>query len=381
MNNRPSNSRIPSLGVASTIFAILFSAISAFGGEAKPTWELDWERTYEAAKKEGQVVFYGSQVYERIFGEFQKRYPEIKVAAVIGSGNDTVQRILNERRAGKFLADLYLSGMASGYRLYKAQAFDPIKPVLVLPEVVEQKRWWKGRHRLMDEEGQYLFAFNESVVPFVTYNTKLVKQGEIKSYWDLLNPKWKGKMVSMDPAMGSAVDALLVFVYHHPDLGPEFLRRLLSEMEMTASRDARQIVDWLAVGRFSVAVFTTPSRADLDSAKAQGLPLDWIDPKDIREGAGTNSSNGTLGLINRAPHPNAAKMLINWLLSREGQITYQKFQFGADSLRTDIPKDSVPVYARRVEGVKYVETDNPAQMDREPIRKIIQASWRASSAR
>jgi ABC-type Fe3+ transport system substrate-binding protein len=109
--------------------------------------------------------------------------------------------------------------------------------------------------------------------------------------------------------------------------------------------------------------------------------VDWIDPKDIREGAGTNSSNGTLGLINRAPHPNAAKVLINWLLSREGQIAYQKFQFGADSLRIDIPKDSVPTYARRVEGVKYVQTDNPAQMDREPIRRIIQEAWKGSSSR
>jgi iron(III) transport system substrate-binding protein len=228
----------------------------------------------------------------------------------------------------------------------------------------------------MDDEGQYLFAFNEAVVPFVTYNKKLVAPAEIKSYWDLLSPKWKGKIVAMDPAMGGGVDALLVFLYYHPELGPEFLRRLLSEMDLTASRDSRQIVDWLAVGKFALGVFTTPSRSDFDVAKTQGLLVDWFTPKSLREGAGTNASNGTVGLINRAPHPNAAKLAINWLLSREGQMAYEKYKFGSDSLRIDIPK--APSYSRRVEGVAYVQTDSPARMDREPIRRLIKETWKRS---
>jgi iron(III) transport system substrate-binding protein len=211
------------------------------------------------------------------------------------------------------------------------------------------------------------------VVPFVTYNTKLVSREEIKSYWDLLNPRWKRKIVAMDPAMGGGVDALLVFLYYHPELGAEFLRRLLSEMDLTASRDARQVVDWLAVGKFSLGVFTTPSRTDVDVAKTQGLLVDWFTPKDLQEGAGTNASNGTVSLINHAPHPNAARVAINWLLSREGQMAYEKYKFGSDSLRVDIPKG--PSYARRMEGVKYVQTDNPAKMDREPILRIIKESW------
>lgn len=345
--------------------------------QTKAAGQGEWERTLQGAKQEGQVTLYASQAYEDVFREFQKRFPEIKVVSVIGHGGPSAQRILSERRAGKHLADLYLSGAATGYNvLYKAKVLDPIKPVLILPEVADESKWWKGRHKYMDDDGMYLFAFNEVVLPFVAYNTKLVSPGEFKSYWDLLGPKWKGKIVAMDPTMGSAVDTHLVFMMSSPQLGPKFLRQLLGEMDITASRDARQIVDWLGAGRYSISIFTTPSRADLNVAKDQGLPVDWLGPKSLKEGAGTSTSNGNVGLINGAPHPNAAKVAVNWLLSREGQITYQRFQFGSDSLRVDIPKDNVAPYARRIEGVQYVETDSPERRNMEPIRKIIDEVWK-----
>ena len=147
-------------------------------------------------------------------------------------------------------------------------------------------------------------------------------------------------------------------------------------MDITASRDARQIVDWLGSGRYAISLFTTPSRADLNVAKDQGLPVDWLGPKSLKEGTGTSTSNGNVGLINRAPHPNAAKVAINWLLTREGQILYQKAQYGSDSLRVDIPKNQVAAYARRQEGVQYIETDAPERRNMDVIRKIIDEAWK-----
>lgn len=349
----------------------------AEAAEKSQAWQAEWEKTLQAAEKEGQVTLYGSSVYEEVFREFRKRYPKIKVNHVIGRGADVSQRILNERRAGRYLTDLFVLGASTGYNfLYKGKVLDPIKPALILPEVRDESLWWKGKHRYMDDDGEYLLAFNEVVLPFLAYNTKQAAPGEIRSYWDLLQPKWKGRIVGLDPTMGSAVDTHLVFIYHNPNLGPEFLRRLLGEMDLAVSRDTRQIVDWLATGKYSFSVFTTPSRADLSQAKQQGLGIDWIPPKEIKEGAGTSSSNGNVALLNRAPHPNAAKVALNWLLSREGQIAYQRFQFGSDSLRTDIPKDNVASYARRAEGVQYVETDSPERRNMAPIQKIVDEVWK-----
>jgi ABC-type uncharacterized transport system YnjBCD substrate-binding protein len=85
-----------------------------------------------------------------------------------------------------------------------------------------------------------------------------------------------------------------------------------------------------------------------------------------------------VALINRAPHPNAARLAINWLLSREGQIAYQRnINSGiSNSMRIDIPKDSVRPEHQRVEGGNYTVTERPEWMEMQPILKIIDAMWK-----
>jgi ABC-type Fe3+ transport system substrate-binding protein len=91
---------------------------------------------------------------------------------------------------------------------------------------------------------------------------------------------------------------------------------------------------------------------------------------------------GTLGLVNRAPHPNATRVFINWLLSRKGQITLQKNMSNtenpADSLRIDIPKDEVPLLSRRVEGVKYLDTSRPEWQEMKPILDVMNEALKAA---
>jgi hypothetical protein len=70
-----------------------------------------------------------------------------------------------------------------------------------------------------------------------------------------LNPKWKSKIVATDVKVGEGRNGAR-FIYHHPELGPQFLRRLFSEMDVTFSRDYRQAVDWLAQKRFSLWLFS-----------------------------------------------------------------------------------------------------------------------------
>src|SRR6266516_4345438 len=104
---------------------------------AQSDWKKEWEKTIEAAKKEGQVnVYIGGWEAVLESGAFQKAYPEIKVTWVGGRAGETAKRILAERRAGKFLADVSSEGIGSNYRaLHLAKSIEPIKTALLLTKV------------------------------------------------------------------------------------------------------------------------------------------------------------------------------------------------------------------------------------------------------
>ena len=344
---------------------------------AADAWQADWDKTVEAAKNEGELVLYGSADFEILFGEFHKKYPEIAVKGFFGRGADVAKRLMAEHRADKVLADLYVNGMTTGYNvLYKARAVDPIAPQLILPEVTDQSKWWRGKHHYVDPENQFLFIFNGQTRVVVAYNTKLVELGEVRSYWDLLNSKWKGKIVALDPMSGGSGDALRFF-YHHKPLGKEYIRKLLTEMDVTISRDSRQMMDWLASGKVAITMFSPVGRMDLDQAMQQGLPVNWFEAQHLKEGAYITAGSGGVALMKKAPHPNAAKLGLNWLLSREGQIAYQRIfttgEQGPDSMRIDIPKDKVAKRNRRPQddNVEYPLMDRADYMDMQPIRNFI----------
>jgi iron(III) transport system substrate-binding protein len=292
-----------------SIIVCLFLSIGV-NAAAQVSSQAEWEKTVEAAKVEGQLVIYAGADYDALFAEFQMKYPEIKVTSVIATGREVAQRMMTERRAGKYLVDLYLNGASTAYSiLYKGKVIEPIKPILVLPEIIDQSKWWMGgKYNYSDDEGRYIFSFNGELQPYFAYNSKLVNVAEVKSYWDLLNPKWKGKIVVLDPTIGGPVATPLRFVYYHPEIGPTFLRRLLGE-----------IGDWLSSGRYPISIFTAYSRTGLDVAKKQGLPVDWFGPKNFKEGIPLSNANGNVCLINKAPHPNAARVAINWLLEKGKQ--------------------------------------------------------------
>jgi ABC-type Fe3+ transport system substrate-binding protein len=367
--------RLSSNVVCST-FMLLLCASTALGAQAD-AWKADWEKALQAAKKEGQLVLYGSADFEPLFAEFHKKYPEIRVTGVYGRGADVAKRMMSERRAEKYLADLYVNGLTTGYNVfYKAKALDPLAPVLVLPEVTDASKWWQGKHHYVDPESQYLFNLNGESRIVLAYNTKQVNPSEIKSYWDVLNPKWKGKIVAYDPTLGGAGDAMRFF-YHHKGLGPDFIKRVLTETDLVISTDTRQMGDWLAGGKYALSIFAPISRMDLDVMQTQGLPVNWFDPEQLKEGAYITAGSGGVALINKAPHPNASKVALNWLLSREGQIAYQRIftqgNDGPDSMRIDIPKDKVPRGNRRPQGDpnRYLFVDRAEWMDQELIRKFV----------
>jgi ABC-type Fe3+ transport system substrate-binding protein len=223
----------------------------------------------------------------------------------------------------------------------------PLESTLMLPEVTDPSAWLNGRLWWVDvHERKTTLMFQGLSVPSITYNTSLVDGGQFTSYWDLLGPQWKGRMVATDIRQQGPGGQQAAFLYKHPSIGPAFLERLFTEMGMVLSADQRQMIDWVAQGQYPVGVFL---QSDLVAQGAeQGLPLAMVTSDRFKEGGALGPGGGTVNLANEAPHPNAAKVYINWLLSRAGQIAWQEAT-RQNSLRIDIPK----------EGLRQLNTPRP----------------------
>jgi ABC-type Fe3+ transport system substrate-binding protein len=208
-----------------------------------------------------------------------------------------------------------------------------------------------------------------------------VNPKEFKSYWDLVAPKWKGKYVSQEPT-STGLGGGLQFMYYHPELGPEFIRRLFGDMQPTLGRDRRQITDWLAQGNYALCV----GCRETAKAKSQGLPVDEFDDLQWKEGAQLTTGGGSMSLIKGAPNPNAARVFINWFLSRRGQIALQKYTdlYGEDppnSRRVDIPKDMLPQGNRMIPGKRYFDVSDPKYADMTPMFDLIKEIMKAREQR
>ncbi len=364
---------------AATI-ALLLLGLSTFGvphaleaASANPSQE-EWTRTLKAAEQEGQLVLYANEGIEGSIQDFQKRFPKLKVVLISGRSGQLVTRLMAERRAGKYLADVAKLGTGSASSLYRARPF-PVQPVdsqLFLSEVTDKSKWWQGKHQYADPEGKYILSPCVSVhIDLVSYNTELVKPGDLRSYGDILNPKWKGKVGSMDPrAAGGREGGRLI--YYHPDLGPQFFRRLLTETDLVLSQDPRQAVDWLAQGKLAFLLFTSPR--EILRAREQKLPVDILDPRRMKEAPVVETAASSFMLMDKPANPSAARLFLNWLMSREGQISFQKSQGNCDSARLDISKEDVPLLSRRKDGVQYFRLWDTEWMDVDEVQKFIDAS-------
>jgi ABC-type Fe3+ transport system substrate-binding protein len=351
----------------------LWSAAKTHAAESK-AWQQEWEKTLEAAKKEGRFNFYvGRYGTEAFLNEFRKEYPDIKVVTVNGTGNDLATRLLAEVRAGKVLADMFSGGANTNYNLlYKGKVLDSIKDALVLPEVVDESKWHEGQHSYGDPEGKHIFIYIANPASSsLYYNTTMASPNEFTSHWDLLNHKWQGKFVSQDP-LSTGLGATMIFFYYSPELGPEFIKRLFGTMNITYGKDRRQITDWLVQGKFAICL----GCRDAPRAKTQGLPVDEFDTGGWKEGESLSTGGGSFSLIKGAPHPNAAKVFINWFLSRKGQIALQRHkdlygELPPNSRRIDIPKDDLPPESRLIKGRKYMDVSRPEWQDMTPIFKLV----------
>lgn len=291
----------------------------------KPSWKESWQNTIDQAKKEARLLGYsslGSEVRIALSEAFKKNFG-IEIDWVAGNSGAVSQKLLTERRNGIYLADFYVGGSTEPVVSFKPQnALDSIESILV-PEIIELEKWPEKKIPYLDKDHK-IVGFVYMVGAPVLINTGLVKKGELKTYHDMLNPRWKGKIVMYDPTIGGK----WFYVVGVKQLGLDFFRELIKQ-EPGILRDQRIQAEWIARGKYSIA--TTPKISVVVEMLAAGAPIEEIN---VEPEYGT-TSGGNIVLINRAPHPGAAKLFINWLLTREGQTIFTNVN-SSPSRRLDV---------------------------------------------
>ena len=215
-----------------------------------------------------------------------------------------VPKVKAERDAGIYSTDVILSGSVTYLRLKRAKALDPIKPVLILPEVTDSKNWRNNRLNFEDKDGIYDLAFIGIVSPILLYNPDFVKGEDIDDTSDLLAPKWKGKIILNDPLVGGT--GYTVFRHFWVKMGREkaieYYKKIKSQTA-AVTRHLRLQIEWVSKGKYPILL--GPSSGILNQLRKRRLKFEVLyEWKDI--GAFINSSSGTAMLFNKAPHPNAA---------------------------------------------------------------------------
>jgi len=308
--------------IAAVVVEILWvvGMISAAG--AQTGGQAEWDRVLAAAKKEGAVTVAGAPGdthREALADAFTKAYPEIRVEYTGMSGRDGVPRIVRERQANLFAWDIYIGGPTSALGgLKPLGAFDPLRPALIRPEVLDDAKWHGGfQDGFMDTEGRLFYAFDGTVTQVLHVNREFVPKGEIRSSKELLDPKWAGKIVWEDPRYeGAGLNSALVFSLAY---GEDFLRRLLREQKIVYTRDRRQMTEWMVRGRHPIAIAMPTDELIIFQEKGVGKQIEPGGPDPVNS---MIPGFGSTGLMNRAPHPNAAKVYLNWLLSADGQKSW-----------------------------------------------------------
>lgn len=316
------------------IIAMVFLfAVAGLSGlaDAAESASAAWKQLVVAAKKEGRVVVSiptSAELRKELDSEFKKAFPGIELELNAARGSSNINKIAEEQNAGVNTMDIHLGGSASIVTGLLAPGFlEPVMPVMMLPEVRDPKYWWGG-HIWADNAKKYIYSFTAFMTESIWRNTTLVKPEEINSWESLLDPKWKGKIAILDPRSPGAGESNWSFLLRIK--GEQFLTKLAAQ-DMTVSRNLRQLGEAVARGKSAISIGVS-YYTYLPFIKA-GLPVKSI--SNVKEGYYAAAGSGNLAVLKDAPHPNAAKVFVNWLLSKDGQSTFTK-ALGQPTRRFDV---------------------------------------------
>ena len=350
------------------ITAMLLTASIVCGADSLPKssatqWEakaepIEWKKITEAAKKEGMVSAYsagwGPATRTALTEAFKAKYGISLEFTAFGRGAEMSARVEREKAAGLNLADFFPTGSGTLITIMKPIGLlGNIEPLLVLPEVTDLKVWG-GKLPFIDK-AKTAFAMTASLQRYILYNTDLIKKGEITSFKDLLKPQYKGKITMNDPTMTGPGNSLMTFLAQDAwnlQEAKDFLTRLIKQQEVEIQRDSRLHVESVARGKFAIGLGPWPDV--LTGFLKAGAHLDVVI---LQEGTNVSPAAGAFGIPTVMAHPNAAKLFINWLLTKEGQTVLAQ-SYGNPSMRLDVPTEGInPAFLRRPGEKLIMETD------------------------
>ena len=332
-----------------------FSLFSqAFAQSAVAQGTQTWDELVAAAKREGKVVVVGppdQEVRQTLPSAFKARFG-ITVEYLGGRTSEQAGRLRAERSSGLYTADLVIGGVQSMSTIFhREKMLAPLRPALILPEVLDGSKWKKGELWFADLEQQYVLRLSNQVQPSFYLNTAAVNPNEIRTGRDLFDPKWRGKISAEDPSLlGSGVNIAARF---YLTFGEEGVKKLYVDQKPAISRDSRQLTDWLLRGTYPIAFNADDDQ--VQKMRAEGFPVMAV--YGLPELPATVSAGfGMLALFNNAPHPEAAKLFANWIASKEGMEVWARARKEAPT-RNDIDEASfLPATAIPQPGVSYLDT-------------------------
>lgn len=289
----------------------------------------------EKAKVEGKLVLYSTDTpkeQEEIFKVFYKRYPFVKVDYVKAPTEVRYQKVLQSARKGAPIADI-VTGIGGALKRYlNAQALAELADIPVWRVYAEGLKY-----------GTTSIAFRKRYYS-LAYNTDVVSKSELPKTWeDLLKPHWSGQIAFNSIAAGVWLNPL----WH--SLGSEKTTRLLEGFARNKAQFRTEGADastkLLAAGEFKIGIPVSEYNA-YKAAKVGG-PVDWLAVEPLPVGL------GNIQILRSAPHPFAAKLYVNWILSYEGQEVYAKIT-GANPVHPNLRGKSFnfPDLSQRIEGKK-----------------------------
>ncbi len=222
----------------------------------------------------------------------------------------------------------------------------------------------------MDPEEKYILRLFNNISSLLAINTDLVKRKELRSAKDFLNTKWRGRMTVDDPTArrgGGLVQAGRFYML----FGQEYVKKFYLDQKPVISRNRRQMTDWLARGTYPISFGA--DNEDVDRLRREGFPiLNLVSLSDVPASA-SSGGGGLLALANQAPHPNAARVFVNWMASKEGLEVYSRTNEVATT-RNDIDEKSyLPAEKIPRPGVNYFDNSNFkfVTTTRERVRKYV----------
>jgi iron(III) transport system substrate-binding protein len=311
---------------AAAMAAACRSGGGAAGGRASVSATANssaWADVVAAANKEGKVSVNtfpgnGNAVALQAFG---KAYPQIKLEQTSLVASALAPRILQERKASIYTWDvLHMPTTTALQVLQPAGVYDPIRPLISQPDVVDEQAWGDGfasGFELTDDK-QLCYAATLSRTGTVYINSDEVNPNEIKSVRDLLDSKWKGKIVCTDTRISGS--SFYPWTLARLKLGDDAMKQFFSAQQPVITQDGTQAANFLAHGSYPIGIGLVTTI--IDDFQKQGIAKNVkkiLLPEFDSEGP---SANGILWFVNSAPHPNAARVYINWFLSKEGQASW-----------------------------------------------------------